>query len=115
MPPKIGRRRSAHYYPRAQLVLVIGSANSSNTQRLVDVAAANAVSAKRIDGPEEISPEWLTGVETAVLTSGASVPDGLVWKTVDWLRARMPIELEQFRLRDERQQFPLPSALRTAI
>jgi len=101
--------------PGAQLVLVIGSANSSNTLRLVDVAAANAVPAKRIDGPEEISPEWLTGVETAVLTSGASVPDALVWKTVDWLRARMPIELEQFRLRDERQQFPLPSALRTAI
>jgi 4-hydroxy-3-methylbut-2-en-1-yl diphosphate reductase len=83
--------------------------------RLVDVAKANAVPAKRIDCPEEIAPEWLTGVETAVLTSGASVPDALVWKTVDWLRARMPIELEQFKLRDERQQFPLPAALRAAI
>lgn len=101
--------------PGAQLVLVIGSANSSNTLRLVDVAKANAVPAKRIDCPEEIAPEWLTGVETAVLTSGASVPDALVWKTVDWLRARMPIELEQFKLRDERQQFPLPAALRAAI
>lgn len=101
--------------PDAQLVLVIGSANSSNTLRLVDVASANGVPAKRIDGPEEISPEWLTGVETAVLTSGASVPEALIWKTVDWLRVRVPIELEQYRLRYEHQQFPLPAALRAEI
>lgn len=101
--------------PEAELVLVIGSANSSNTQRLVDVARANAVSAKRIDGPEEISPEWLTGVETAVLTSGASVPEGLIRKTVDWLSARMPIEVEERTLLYERQHFPLPATLRATL
>jgi 4-hydroxy-3-methylbut-2-en-1-yl diphosphate reductase len=54
--------------PDAQLVLVVGSANSSNTQRLIDLAIASGLVAKRIDGPEEIQFEWLMGVKTAVLT-----------------------------------------------
>ena len=101
--------------PEAQLALVIGSANSSNTQRLVEVAAAQGVPARRIDSPEEIAPEWLAGVETAALTSGASVPEMLVWKTVDWLRARMPIEFELRTLRVENRQFPLPASLRGIV
>ncbi|MGA8029824.1 MAG: 4-hydroxy-3-methylbut-2-enyl diphosphate reductase [Bryobacteraceae bacterium] len=100
--------------PDAQLVLVIGSANSSNTQRLVELVLAYGTLAKRIEGPEEIAPAWFEGVETAALTSGASVPEALVWGTVDWLRARMPIELEHRTLRKEHQQFPLPAALRAS-
>jgi 4-hydroxy-3-methylbut-2-en-1-yl diphosphate reductase len=70
------------------LVLVIGSKNSSNSNRLVETARAAGVEAHLIDDESEIDESWLAGVDTVGLTSGASVPDQLVRRVCDWFRAR---------------------------
>jgi 4-hydroxy-3-methylbut-2-enyl diphosphate reductase len=70
------------------LVLVIGSKNSSNSNRLVETAQAAGVEAHLIDDESEIDESWLSGVDTVGLTSGASVPDQLVRRVCDWFRAR---------------------------
>ena len=70
------------------LVLVIGSKNSSNSNRLVETAQAAGVEAHLIDDESEIDESWLAGVDTVGLTSGASVPDQLVRRVCDWFRAR---------------------------
>jgi 4-hydroxy-3-methylbut-2-en-1-yl diphosphate reductase len=70
------------------LVLVIGSKNSSNSNRLVETAEAAGVEAHLIDDESEIDESWLAGVDTVGLTSGASVPDQLVRRVCDWFRAR---------------------------
>ena len=72
----------------ADLVLVIGSKNSSNSNRLVETAQAAGVEAHLIDDESEIDESWLAGVDTVGLTSGASVPDQLVRRVCDWFRAR---------------------------
>ena len=71
-----------------ELLLVIGSRNSSNSNRLVDVARAASVPAYLIDDETEIDETWLDGVETVGITSGASAPERLVTRVCDWFRAR---------------------------
>lgn len=71
-----------------ELVLVIGSQNSSNSNRLVETARAAGVEAHLIDDEGGIDERWLDGVETVGLTSGASVPDHLVRRVCEWFRAR---------------------------
>ena len=71
-----------------ELLLVIGSRNSSNSNRLVDVARAASVPAYLIDDEAEIDEAWLDGVETVGITSGASAPERLVTRVCDWFRAR---------------------------
>jgi 4-hydroxy-3-methylbut-2-enyl diphosphate reductase len=73
---------------RVDLVLVIGSRNSSNSNRLVETARAAGVGAHLIDDEGGIDERWLDGVETVGLTSGASVPEHLVRRVCDWFRAR---------------------------
>ena len=70
------------------LVLVIGSRNSSNSNRLVETAQAAGVDAHLIDDETGIDESWLAGVDTVGLTSGASVPDQLVRRVCEWFRAR---------------------------
>jgi 4-hydroxy-3-methylbut-2-enyl diphosphate reductase len=70
------------------LVLVIGSKNSSNSNRLVETAQSAGVEAHLIDDESDIDESWLSGVDTVGLTSGASVPDQLVRQVCDWFRAR---------------------------
>ncbi|MGD2044518.1 MAG: 4-hydroxy-3-methylbut-2-enyl diphosphate reductase, partial [Acidimicrobiia bacterium] len=65
------------------LILVVGSHNSSNTQALVRVSHENGVAAHRIDSADDIRPEWLKGVETVGVTAGASAPDHLVQEVID--------------------------------
>jgi 4-hydroxy-3-methylbut-2-enyl diphosphate reductase len=72
----------------AELVLVIGSKNSSNSNRLVETARAAGVHAHLIEDETGIDERWLDGVETVGLTSGASVPDHLVRRVCEWFRAR---------------------------
>ena len=74
--------------PLVDLLLVIGSKNSSNSNRLVEVARANGVQSHLIEDETEIDDAWLDGVETAGITSGASAPERLVVRGVDWFRAR---------------------------
>ncbi|HET6685936.1 MAG TPA: 4-hydroxy-3-methylbut-2-enyl diphosphate reductase [Jiangellaceae bacterium] len=97
----------------SDVVLVVGSANSSNSVRLVEVALeAGAGAAYRVDNAEEIDEAWLDGVRTVGLTSGASVPEALVQGVVAWLGANgFPI-VEEHRTTEESLIFSLPRELR---
>ena len=97
----------------ADLVIVVGSSNSSNSVRLVEVALeAGAKASHRIDNAGEIDPAWLDGVETVGVTSGASVPDELVQGVLEYLTERgYPTAVEE-RLTEENLVFALPPELR---
>ncbi|MEU1134534.1 4-hydroxy-3-methylbut-2-enyl diphosphate reductase [Streptomyces sp. NPDC005900] len=96
----------------ADLVLVVGSANSSNSVRLVEVAReAGARDARLIDHAHEIDEAWLAEVRTVGLTSGASAPDILVDEVLDWLAHRGYREVEVVRTAEEHQYFALPRNL----
>jgi 4-hydroxy-3-methylbut-2-enyl diphosphate reductase len=97
------------------LLLVIGSRNSSNSNRLVEVARADGVPAHLIDDETEIDPAWLTGVETVGVTSGASAPESLVERVCDWFRARGVEQIEPYRMVDEDVTFRLPIELRREL
>jgi 4-hydroxy-3-methylbut-2-en-1-yl diphosphate reductase len=97
----------------SDLVLVVGSQNSSNSVRLVEVALdAGANAAYRIDNAAEIDPGWLEGVTTVGLTSGASVPEDLVQGVVTWLAERGFPLVQEHRTTEESLIFSLPRELR---
>jgi 4-hydroxy-3-methylbut-2-enyl diphosphate reductase len=98
-----------------QLLLVIGSRNSSNSNRLVEVARAGGVGAYLIDDETDIREEWLDGVETVGVTSGASAPEKLVTRVCDWFRDRGVERIEPYRLVDEDVEFRLPIELRREL
>ncbi|HVD25899.1 MAG TPA: 4-hydroxy-3-methylbut-2-enyl diphosphate reductase [Gaiellaceae bacterium] len=97
------------------LLLVIGSRNSSNSNRLVEVARAHGVPAQLIDDETDIDESWLDGVETVGLTSGASAPEKLVERVCDWFRARGVEDISAHRLVDEDVEFRLPVELRREL
>ncbi len=97
------------------LLLVIGSRNSSNSTRLVEVARAYGVEAHLIDDETEIDETWLDGVETVGITSGASAPEKLVERTCNWFRARGVESIEPFSLAEEDVTFRLPIELRREL
>jgi len=97
-----------------ELLLVIGSQNSSNSNRLVEVARATGVAAHLIDDETEIDEAWLEGVETVGLTSGASAPERLVDSVCAWFRARGVREIRPFASVYEDVVFRLPVELRRA-
>lgn len=97
----------------AELVIVVGSANSSNTVRLVDVALENgAKTAYRVDYASEIQQEWLTGIATVGVTSGASVPEVLVQEVLDDLADAGYTDVQQIVTAEEDLMFSLPKELR---
>jgi 4-hydroxy-3-methylbut-2-enyl diphosphate reductase len=97
------------------LLLVIGSRNSSNSNRLVEVAHANGVASHLIDDETEIDEAWLGGVSVVGVTSGASAPEKLVERVCDWFRARGVTEIEPYRLVEEDVEFRLPVELRREL
>ncbi|PJN32305.1 4-hydroxy-3-methylbut-2-enyl diphosphate reductase [Streptomyces sp. CB02959] len=98
--------------PRSDLVIVVGSANSSNSQRLVEVALAHgAGTAHLVDGADQIEAAWLDGATTLGVTSGASAPDLLVEEVLDWLAERGFTEVETVSAGEENQRFALPREL----
>ena len=97
------------------LLLVIGSRNSSNSNRLVDVARAANVPAQLIDDESEIDEAWLDDVETVGITSGASAPERLVTRVCDWFRERGIERIESHRMVDEDVTFRLPVELRREL
>jgi 4-hydroxy-3-methylbut-2-enyl diphosphate reductase len=97
------------------LLLVIGSRNSSNSNRLVDVARASGVPSHLIDDDTEIDEAWLDGIETVGITSGASAPERLVTRVCDWFRARGVERIESHRMVDEDVTFRLPVELRREL
>jgi 4-hydroxy-3-methylbut-2-en-1-yl diphosphate reductase len=98
----------------ADLVIVLGSRNSSNSQRLAELAADSGIPAHLIDGAGEIDPAWFTGDETVVITAGASAPESVVQDCVEWLRTRYGATVEERAIREEDVYFPLPKELRAA-
>jgi 4-hydroxy-3-methylbut-2-enyl diphosphate reductase len=97
------------------LLLVIGSRNSSNSNRLVEVARANGVASYLIDDETEIDESWIVGVDVVGVTSGASAPEKLVERVCDWFRARGVADIEPYRLVDEDVEFRLPVELRREL
>jgi 4-hydroxy-3-methylbut-2-enyl diphosphate reductase len=98
--------------PEVQLLLVIGSRNSSNSNRLVEVARAAGVAAYLIDDESEIEHQWLDGIETVGVTSGASAPERLVERVCDWFRDLGVDDVAPFRSVYEDVVFRLPVKLR---
>jgi 4-hydroxy-3-methylbut-2-enyl diphosphate reductase len=97
------------------LVLVIGSRNSSNSNRLVDVTREQGVPAHLIDDESHIDPAWLEGVETVGITSGASAPESLVERVVAHFRELGVERIESHELVDENVHFSLPRDLARAV
>src|SRR5581483_8352119 len=98
---------------QSELVLVVGSANSSNSVRLVEVALdAGARDAPLVDDVSHIEESWLDGVTTVGVTSGASVPESLVHEVLGWLAARGYGDLAEVTSAEEHLTFALPPELR---
>lgn len=98
---------------KCDLILVVGSHNSSNTRALVRVARENDIPSYRIDNARDIRPEWLEDVETVGVTAGASAPDHLVQEVIDHLQPRQGFEL--WSVTEEAEYFPLPPQLRAFV
>jgi 4-hydroxy-3-methylbut-2-enyl diphosphate reductase len=99
--------------PECDLVIVVGSRNSSNSVRLVEVALdAGARAAHLVDYAHEIDASWLSGVSTIGVTSGASVPEDLVEGVLEWLAGRGFGDVEEFTAATETLTFSLPKELR---
>jgi 4-hydroxy-3-methylbut-2-enyl diphosphate reductase len=97
------------------LVLVIGSTNSSNSQRLVDVTRELGTPSHLIDNATQVREEWLEGVETVGITSGASAPEELVSGLVEFFRERGATDVGELNAVDEDVRFMLPKEIRTEL
>jgi len=97
------------------LVLVIGSRNSSNSNRLVDVARAAGAESHLIDNESQVREEWLDGARVVGITSGASAPEELVQRLIDFFRARGTDDVEEFEVLREDVRFMLPKVIRQAV
>ena len=101
--------------PLCELVLVIGSKNSSNSNRLVEVAREHGAESYLIDNETQVQGEWLDGVKTLGITSGASAPEELVQRLVDLFRDAGTADVEEFTVVEEDVRFMLPKTIRQAI
>jgi 4-hydroxy-3-methylbut-2-enyl diphosphate reductase len=98
----------------ADVVLVLGSRNSSNSQRLTEIATELGLRAHLIDSAREIDPAWFDGAETVLVTAGASAPEELVEQCVRFLEERLQAEVVESGGRTEDLHFQLPAELRRA-
>ncbi len=97
----------------ADVALVLGSQNSSNSQRLAELARERGIRAHLVDGPDDLDPNWFAGAETVLVTAGASAPEQVVEQCLDWLRDRFGATIEPRSIREESVSFPLPRELRS--
>jgi 4-hydroxy-3-methylbut-2-enyl diphosphate reductase len=97
------------------LVLVIGSTNSSNSNRLVEVAREHGAASHLIDNSLQVDERWLEGVETVGITSGASAPEELVEQLVEFFRERGADDVSELRVVDEDVRFMLPGKIRESL
>jgi 4-hydroxy-3-methylbut-2-enyl diphosphate reductase len=97
----------------ADVVLVVGSANSSNSLRLAELARSTGVPAHLVDGPSEIDLCWFCGDETVVVTAGASAPEAVVQQCLGLLQERFHAAVESCVVREEQVHFLLPEPLRS--
>jgi 4-hydroxy-3-methylbut-2-enyl diphosphate reductase len=101
--------------PHCDLVLVIGSANSSNSNRLVEVARDHGAESHLIDNESQVREEWLDGKRVVGITSGASAPEELVKRLVNWFRERGTQDVEEFDVVQEDVRFMLPKEIRREL
>ena len=97
----------------ADIVLVLGSQNSSNSQRLKELAIDKGVVAHLIDDAADIDPTWFQGHETVLITAGASAPESVVQQCVEYLQESYGATLDERSIRTEEVSFPLPRELRS--
>ncbi len=95
------------------VVVVLGSQNSSNSQRLRELAAENGQRAFLIDGPQDLRRDRFYADDTVLITAGASAPESVVQETIDWLVKEFDATVETKQIREESVQFPLPKPLRS--
>jgi len=98
----------------SDVVLVVGSANSSNSQRLAELARSAGVASHLIDGPEDIDLGWFRGDETVTITAGASAPETVVQECVILLQEGFQAVVESRMIREEQVRFLLPKPLRSS-
>ncbi len=98
--------------PLSDLVLVVGSQNSSNSLRLVEIARNRGVKGYLVDDVSEINHEWLVGVKTLLLTAGASAPEDLVQAIIKLLKEHYDATVEDAHVTEEHMHFELPYSLR---
>ena len=96
---------------RVDVLLVVGSQNSSNSQRLCEVSAVAGTPAYLVNDENEINPAWLEGAKVVGVTAGASAPEELVIRVLDHLRAMGAVEFEEQPGEDENVHFALPQEL----
>ena len=97
--------------PLCEVLLVVGSQNSSNSRRLVEVCEQLGVPAYLVDDLTEVRAEWLENVSTVAVTAGASAPENLVEQLIDSLRGRGFADLEEMEVKEEDVRFNLPAEL----
>jgi 4-hydroxy-3-methylbut-2-enyl diphosphate reductase len=98
--------------PEADVVLVLGSQNSSNSQRLAELARSTGKTAHLIDRVTELREEWFRPTDTVLITAGASAPEDHVQDCVEYLRQKFGAAVESRVVREEHVSFPLPRELR---
>jgi 4-hydroxy-3-methylbut-2-enyl diphosphate reductase len=97
---------------QADVCFVLGSQNSSNSNRLRELAEVEGVNAYLIDGASDMDPQWLEGAETVLITAGASAPETVVNECIEWIKERFEATVEPVMVREENVSFPLPKKLR---
>jgi 4-hydroxy-3-methylbut-2-enyl diphosphate reductase len=97
---------------QADVLLVLGSQNSSNSRRLMELGLSVGKPAYLIDGKQELQPEWFTGAETVLVTAGASAPEVVVQECLAYLETTYGAHVEEITTREEHVTFPLPRELR---
>ena len=99
----------------AEIVLVIGSQNSSNSQRLRELGREQGKDAFLIDGVEDIDRNWFKGSDRVLLTAGVSAPESVVQETVEWLVREFNATVREHAVKEENVHFPLPKPLRQLV
>ena len=97
---------------RADVLIVLGSQNSSNSRRLMEIGEQQGVLSRLVDGAGELQDEWFKKAETVVVTAGASAPQVVVQECVDYLTARFGASLSEETIREENVHFSLPRELK---
>jgi 4-hydroxy-3-methylbut-2-enyl diphosphate reductase len=97
---------------RADVVIVLGSQNSSNSRRLMEIGQSLGKPSYLIDGAEELQEVWFQGSENVLITAGASAPEVVVQDVINTLRTRFGADLDEITTREEHVSFPLPKELR---